>query len=58
VGGVKVMPEEARLELEMRKLPALGLPRLGNSDARGIAPLRMEIRLPMVRDSRYVLRGQ
>ncbi|MBZ5639079.1 MAG: zinc ribbon domain-containing protein [Acidobacteriia bacterium] len=37
VGGVKVMPEEARLELEMRRFPAVALPRPGNSACQVVA---------------------
>ena len=42
VGSVKVMPEEARLELEIRKLPTVGMPRLGNSTCQVVAGARLE----------------
>ena len=49
VDGVKVMPEVARLELEMRKFPAVGLPRPANSTCELVAgarfvPLQIEMK--------------
>ena len=37
VGGVTVMPGEARLELQMRRFPATALPRPANSTCRMVA---------------------
>ena len=56
VGGVKVMPEEARLELEMRKFPAVALPRPGNSPCELVAGARYErVQIEMTPDSRFVV---
>jgi len=53
VGGVRVVPGEVRLDIQMRTLPAVGVPRHSNS-ACGLvagaryAPLQIEMR-PMWR---------
>ncbi|MBZ5640998.1 MAG: hypothetical protein LAO51_19845, partial [Acidobacteriia bacterium] len=55
VGGVKVIPEEARLELEMRKFPAVALPRPGNSTCELVAGARYErVQIEMKPGGRFV----